>query len=108
MCASRDYLLLDPALSYGVTEYVRMILAAERMGWSRERFVPHGGHQANLALAAGLGLGGTECYPGVFGPIGGFAAPVEIRDGYASVVELPGIGIEAKADLWAEFAQLRP
>ena len=43
-----------------------------RAGWSRRRCVPHGGHQLGLNMAAGLQLGGTESYPGVFQPYGGF------------------------------------
>ena len=35
--------------------------------------IPHGGHQMALRIAAGLGLGGNESYPGVFQPFGGFA-----------------------------------
>jgi D(-)-tartrate dehydratase len=59
MRPDRDWLQMDPALSYGPTEFIRMVLDAENSGWTRDRFVPRGGHQLNLALAAGLerGLG---------------------------------------------------
>ena len=30
-------------LSYGPTEFIRMVIDAEGAGWSRDRFVPHGG-----------------------------------------------------------------
>ncbi|HEY8454805.1 MAG TPA: enolase C-terminal domain-like protein [Actinopolymorphaceae bacterium] len=96
----RDYLQMDPALSYGPTEFIRMVEDAERAGWSRERFIPHGGHQLNLALAAGLGLGGTECYPGVFKPIGGFLDSTPVEDGRVRMADYPGIGVEEKSDLW--------
>lgn len=96
----RDYLQMDPALSYGPTEFIRMLHDAEHRGWSRDRFVPHGGHQLNLALAAGLGLGGTECYPGVFKPIGGFLDDTPVDNGHVRMLDYPGIGVEEKADLW--------
>ena len=61
-----DWVQLDPALSYGLTEYLEVIEMVEQMGWSRRRLIPHGGHQLGLAIAAGLQLGGSESYPGVF------------------------------------------
>ena len=73
---------IDPALAYGLTEYLRFLEAAEAMGWSRRRFIPHGGHQLALNIAAGLQLGGSESYPGVFQPYGGFADNIPIVDGY--------------------------
>lgn len=107
MRSDRDLLQMDPALSYGPTEFIKMVLAAEELGWSRKSFVPHGGHQLNLALAAGLGLGGTECYPGVFAPIGGFLDATEVTDGRVAMTSAPGVGIEHKATLWEAFAPLR-
>lgn len=101
-----DWLQMDPALSYGPTEFIRMVLDAEASGWTRDRFVPHGGHQLNLALAAGLGLGGTECYPGVFQPVGGFLDSTPVSGGRVKILDAPGIGIEEKANLWAYFADL--
>lgn len=104
--ADTDIIQIDPALSYGPTEFVRILQAAEQRGWSRSQFVPHGGHQLNLALVAGLGLGGTECYPGVFGPIGGFLDDTPVIDGHVAMGPHPGIGVEHKRDLWEEFATL--
>jgi len=101
-----DVLQIDPALSYGPSEFVRIVAQAEALGWSRAQFVPHGGHQLNLALAAGLGLGGTECYPGVFGPIGGFIDDTPVIDGHVAMGSHPGIGVEYKQDLWELFATL--
>lgn len=106
MRPDRDYLQMDPPLSYGPTEFLRMVEVGDALGWDRSRFVPHGGHQLNLALAAGLGLGGTECYPGVFKPIGGFIDHTPVSDGYVTMTDLPGIGVEAKADLWEELRQV--
>ena len=65
-----DYLQMDPALSYGIVEYVRTLSLLREEGWSPRRCIPHGGHQMALHVAAGLGLGGNESYPGVFLPFG--------------------------------------
>ncbi|MBS1881174.1 MAG: mandelate racemase/muconate lactonizing enzyme family protein [Actinobacteria bacterium] len=96
-----DILQMDPALSYGLTEYLRTLAAIEAEGVDRRSLVPHGGHQFGLAIAAGLGLGGNESYPGVFQPFGGFADGFEVRDGEVALPELPGVGFEAKSDLFA-------
>ena len=104
--ADRDYLQVDPPLAYGPTEFLRMVELGETLGWDRDRFNPHGGHQLNLALTAGLGLGGCECYPGVFKPIGGFVDHAPVVDGFVTMPDLPGIGVEAKADLWAALREV--
>ena len=70
---NRDLLQMDPALCYGLVEYLRILEMLKEHGWSPRRCVPHGGHQFALHIAAGLGLGGNESYPGVFQPFGGFA-----------------------------------
>lgn len=106
MRPDRDVLLVDPALCYGPSEYVRIVQDAQARGWSRDRFVPHGGSQVCLAMAAGLGLGGTECYPGVFQPIGGFGDDIRVDHGRVGVGEAPGVGVEEKSDLWAVLADL--
>ncbi|MFP6746205.1 MAG: enolase C-terminal domain-like protein [Alphaproteobacteria bacterium] len=102
----RDWIQVDPALSYGLTEYLDIIDMAENMGWSRRRLIPHGGHQLALALAAGLQLGGSESYPGVFQPFGGFADDTVIADGWAQPGEHIGIGMEAKSAMFAEIQRL--
>ena len=101
----RDILQVDPGLAYGLVEYLRMLEMIEAHGWSRRRCIPHGGHQMALNIAAGLGLGGTESYPEVFQPFGGFADGIAIEEGYVRLPDLPGIGVEAKANL---YAVLRP
>jgi L-alanine-DL-glutamate epimerase-like enolase superfamily enzyme len=70
------------------------------------RCVPHGGHQFALHIAAGLGLGGNESYPGVFEPFGGFADDIPVRDGKVRPSETPGIGIETKAELMKVYEPL--
>ena len=73
------------------------------MGWSRRRFIPHGGHQLALNVAAGLQTGGSESYPGVFQPYGGFADTLAITDGYAPLHATPGIGMELRPQMFAEI-----
>ena len=106
MRPDKDWIQLDPALSYGLTEYLDIIAMVEAMGWSRRRLIPHGGHQLALALAAGLQLGGSESYPGVFQPFGGFADDTVIEAGLAWPGEDIGIGMEAKSTMFAEIQRL--
>jgi D(-)-tartrate dehydratase len=105
MRADRDVLQFDPALGYGLTEYLRTIDAVRAHGWSLRRVVPHGGHQFALAIAAGLRLGGNESYPDVFAPFGGFADDTPVRDGTVAPCEAPGIGFERKAALYEVLAE---
>lgn len=102
----RDVLQMDSALSYGFTEYQRTLSNLDKSGWSASSCVPHGGHQFNLAIAAGCGLGGAESYPGIFEPFGGFADGDEVRDGYVAPSQGPGIGLEHKSSLRPVLAQL--
>ena len=99
----RDVLQMDPVLSYGLVEYLRMQQALKEQGWSPRRCIPHGGHQFALNLAAGLGLGGNESYPRVFAPFGGFADSTPIEDGYVRLPSVPGIGFEEKSKLMDLF-----
>ncbi len=101
MRPDRDVLQFDPALSYGLVEYLRTLEMIERHGWSRRRLIPHGGHLFAVHIALGLGTGGNESYPGVFEPFGGFPEKVRVEDGYVRLPDAPGIGYEAKADLYA-------
>jgi len=106
MRPDRDWLQFDCALSYGLVEYLRTLEMLREHGWSAKRCVPHGGHQMSLAIAAGLGLGGNESYPDLFQPYGGFPDGVYVENGYVTLPELPGIGFEGKADLYAEMKAL--
>ncbi|HKS88205.1 MAG TPA: mandelate racemase/muconate lactonizing enzyme family protein [Stellaceae bacterium] len=96
----RDVLQFDPALSYGLVEYLRTLDMLQRHGWSWRRCVPHGGHQFALNIAVGLGLGGNESYPQVFAPFGGFADDCPVENGLVALPDIPGIGFEAKAALY--------
>lgn len=102
----RDWIQADPALSYGLTEYLRLIDMAEAHGWSRRRLMPHGGHQLSLNIASGLQIGGTESYPFVFQPYGGFADDIPIEDGHTRLHDTPGIGVELKREMFAELRRL--
>ncbi|MEX2632342.1 MAG: mandelate racemase/muconate lactonizing enzyme family protein [Tistlia sp.] len=102
----RDVLQFDCALSYGLVEYLRTLEMLAAHGWSSRRLVPHGGHQMSLNIAAGLQLGGNESYPDVFKPFGGFADGVAVEDSLVGLPDLPGIGFEAKADLYAVLETL--
>jgi L-alanine-DL-glutamate epimerase-like enolase superfamily enzyme len=106
MRADRDWLQFDCALSYGLVEYLRTVAMLKEHGWSPRRCIPHGGHQMALNVAAGLGLGGNESYPGVFQPFGGFADGVPVENGYVRLPDVPGVGLEAKSDLWKVTSRL--
>jgi len=106
MRPDRDWLQFDCALSYGLCEYLRTLAMLKAHGWSPARCIPHGGHQMSLNIAAGLGLGGNESYPDLFQPYGGFPDGVQVRDGHITMPDLPGIGFEGKADLYAEMRAL--
>jgi L-alanine-DL-glutamate epimerase-like enolase superfamily enzyme len=99
MRPDRDWLQMDPCLSYGLVEFRRMLDVLTEHGWSWRRVIPHGGHQMALNIAAGLGLGGNESYPGIFQPFGGFADDVPIEDGTVRLPDAPGIGLECKREL---------
>ncbi len=102
----RDILQFDPALSYGLVEYLRTLRMLAEHGWSARRCVPHGGHQFALNIAVGLGLGGNESYPEVFAPFGGFADDVPVEDSRVRMPDVPGIGFEAKNALYAVLRTL--
>jgi L-alanine-DL-glutamate epimerase-like enolase superfamily enzyme len=106
MRADRDCLQFDCALSYGPVEYLRTLDMLREHGWSPKRCIPHGGHQMSLNIAAGLGPGANESYPDLFQPYGGFPDGVKVDNGYITLPDLPGIGFEGKADLYAEMIKL--
>ena len=101
-----DILQMDPALSYGLVEYLRMLDVLKEYGWSPRQCIPHGGHQFALNIAAGLGLGGNESYPKVFAPFGGFSDNTPIENSYITLPDVPGIGFEMKSKLMNLFYKL--
>ena len=106
MRAERDWLQFDCALSYGLVEYLRTLEMLRQHAWSPRRCIPHGGHQMSLNIAAGLGLGGNESYPDVFQPFGGFADGTPVENGFVRMPDVPGIGFEAKANLYTVMRNL--
>jgi L-alanine-DL-glutamate epimerase-like enolase superfamily enzyme len=100
MRSDRDVLQFDCALGYGLVEYLRILDMLKEYGWSASRCIPHGGHQLSLHIAAGLGLGGNESYPGIFQPFGGFADDTPIENSYVTLSDVPGIGFESKKELF--------
>lgn len=106
MRPDRDILQFDCALSYGLVEYLRIVEMLKEYRWSPMRCIPHGGHQMSLNIAAGLGLGGNESYPGIFQPFGGFADGIPVEDSYVGLPDIPGIGFEAKNELYRVMKEL--
>jgi L-alanine-DL-glutamate epimerase-like enolase superfamily enzyme len=102
----RDVLQFDCALSYGLVEYLRILEMLKEYGWSPIQCIPHGGHQMSLNIAAGLGLGGNESYPGIFQPFGGFADGIPVEDSFVRLPDVPGVGFEAKSDLYRVMREL--
>jgi len=100
MRTDRDFLQFDCSLRYGLLEYMRILDMLKEYGWSARRCIPHGGHQLSLNIAAGLGLGGNESYPGIFQPFGGFADNTPVENSYISLPDIPGIGFESKKELF--------
>ncbi|NJP69039.1 enolase C-terminal domain-like protein [Streptomyces spiramenti] len=98
MRPDRDVVQVDPALSYGLVEYLRVLEMLRDHGWSARRCIPHGGHQFSLHIAAALKLGGNESYPGEFRPTGGFADGARVEGGRIGLTDAPGIGLELKAE----------
>ncbi len=103
----RDILQVYPVLGYGLVEYLRILEMLDDSGWSARRCIPHGGHQFGLHLAAGLGLGGNEAYPGVFEPFGQFSPEAKLENGEVSLPDAPGIGYEAVPPIWSVLRQLQ-
>jgi D(-)-tartrate dehydratase len=106
MRKGKDLFQMDPALSYGLGEFHRMIQSLEAKGYSRGDVHPHGGHMIALHIVVGLGLGGSEAYPGVFAPVGGYADECVVGEGGVAPGSSPGFGLEAKADLAPHIAVL--
>lgn len=101
-----DVFQMDAGLSYGITEYGRMLEVLESHGFDRKHAIPHGGHLINLHSVVGLGLGACEAYPGVFQPFGGYSKQCEIRNARVRPSDAPGFGLEEKTELAPFIEQL--
>lgn len=106
MRPGRDLFQMDPGLSYGLGEFGRMVAAMEANGYSRRELFPHGGHMIAMHIVVGLGLGGSEAYPGVFAPVGGFAPDCSLTDEGIAPSDALGFGLEEKPDLAPHIAEL--
>jgi L-alanine-DL-glutamate epimerase-like enolase superfamily enzyme len=97
----RDILVFDPVHCYGLPGFLAILDQLEGDGWPRSAFWPHGGHLFCQHLVAALGLGGAEVNPLSFQPFGGLADDARVEDGRVTPPELPGIGLEGRAELHA-------
>lgn len=104
--AGRDLVQVDPLLAYGVGEYVRIVEAFERASWTRRAFLPHAGHLFAAHCVAGLGLRAAEAAPDASLPYGGWWSGAHVADGTMAIPERPGVGFEAKPNLFALLAPL--
>jgi L-alanine-DL-glutamate epimerase-like enolase superfamily enzyme len=101
-----DLFQMDAGLSYGLSEYARMLEVLESNGFDRRFAFPHGGHLINLHIGAGLGLGGCESYPGVFQPFVGYPDGCALTAGRIAPTDAPGFGLEQKTGLAELIAEL--
>ena len=106
MRPGKDVFQMDPGLSYGLSEYARILEVLQSHGFDRAQCFPHGGHLINLHVAVGLELGGCEAYPGVFQPFGGYPPQCRIGDGRVHAPDAPGFGLEQKPELGEYLKEL--
>jgi D(-)-tartrate dehydratase len=97
----RDYLQFDPLLAYGAGELERIVRLYEEAGWRRDRFLPHAGHLFAAQCVAGLALGMAEAAPDAALPYGGYWDGVRVAEGRLTIPDAPGVGYEAKANLFS-------
>lgn len=98
--ADQDILQVDIPQSYGLVQFTRTLAVLREHGWSPRQVYPHAGNLMTLAAVAGLGLGGCEAYPGVFGIFAGFADDAQVSDGRITLSQRPGIGFEGQNELY--------
>lgn len=101
-----DILQVDPPQAFGIAAYAAMVARVEALGGTRSCIYPHGGNMMSFAVAAGLGLGGCEAYPGVFGAFGGFAQGMRVTDGRLDLPDCPGVGFERQPELFCLMQEL--
>jgi L-alanine-DL-glutamate epimerase-like enolase superfamily enzyme len=106
MRRNRDIFQMDPGLSYGLTEFARILAMLEENGYSKPFIYPHGGHLINLHIVTALGLGGCEAYPGVFQPFGGYSTECRVADAKIHPGDSAGFGLEAKAELMPHIRKI--
>jgi L-alanine-DL-glutamate epimerase-like enolase superfamily enzyme len=102
----QDRIQVDMLLAYGVPEYRRILAGFEAQGWPRSAFWPHAGHLFAAHVVAGFGLGSHEAAPDPDRLYGGFWDGTAIEAGQVRIPELPGVGYEAKANLYGVLSEL--
>ena len=105
--ADRDFIQVDPALSYGVVEYANIVRLAEAGDWPRLQMVPHAGHLLAFHTVLGLELGAHEMAARPDFILSGLQEGAEISGGKASRPEMPGVGFEAHSRIWKVLNGLR-
>ncbi len=102
----RDRIQVDMLLAYGIPEYRRILAGFEAAGWPRGAFWPHAGHLFAAHVVAGLSLGSHEAAPDANRIYGGFWDGSRVDAGRVRLPELPGVGYEAKANLYRVLRDL--
>jgi L-alanine-DL-glutamate epimerase-like enolase superfamily enzyme len=104
--AGHDRIQIDMLLSYGLPEYRRVLDMYAQKGWPRAAFWPHAGHLFAAHVVAGFGLGSHEAAPDATRLYGGFWDGTRIEDGQLRIPDIPGVGYEAKQNLYAVLREL--
>jgi L-alanine-DL-glutamate epimerase-like enolase superfamily enzyme len=104
--AGHDRIQVDMLLSYGLPEYRCVLDMYLREGWTRAAFWPHAGHLFAAHVVAGFGLGSHEAAPDATRLYGGFWDGTRIEDGHLRIPDIPGVGYEAKQNLYAVLREL--
>jgi L-alanine-DL-glutamate epimerase-like enolase superfamily enzyme len=102
--SDRDVLQFDISLSYGLTEYLRILALLPEHGWRRARCAPHAGHLFAMHCVAGLELGLAETAMDTATPYGALTADIAVIGGKATLPDAPGVGLEA-APVFGELFQ---
>ena len=99
--SDRDFIQVDPALSYGIVEFANIVRLAEAGAWPRSQMVPHAGHLPAFHAVAGMELGAHEIAARPDFILGGLQDGVVVEGGFATLPDAPGAGFERHPKLWA-------
>jgi L-alanine-DL-glutamate epimerase-like enolase superfamily enzyme len=102
----RDFVQIDPLLSYGVGEFSKILDLYRASGWGTKQFLPHAGHLFAAQCVAGLRLGMAEAAPDAELLYGGYWDGVRIGEGRVAIPDLPGVGYEGKRNLFMILDQI--
>lgn len=104
--SDRDMLQFDISLSYGLTEYLRILDLLAAHGWQRQRCAPHAGHLFAMHCVAGLGLGLAEASMETQPLFARVTADIPTHGGKATLPDAPGVGFEATPIFRELFGEL--